>query len=159
MLSAVPAYASELGDLALECIAALDAGDQPGFDAAATAIKARDDVFDTEERAQAEECLTRGYGEPWEYWYASSSFEPSAAIEARIEAASDAKVAKERAVAQAAVDEAKANAAKAENAERVATMVYLSCSTLLARDEVAAMTSSVCVESFLANGLPTVPAP
>ncbi|MFP5479895.1 MAG: hypothetical protein ACLGIE_09435 [Alphaproteobacteria bacterium] len=45
-------------------------------------------------------------------------------------------------------------AARTANAERVATLVYLSCTDLLARDQVAAMTNQVCVDSFLTNGLP-----
>ncbi len=36
-------------------------------------------------------------------------------------------------------------------------MVYASCAELLGRDQVAAMTNELCVETFLTNGLPTVP--
>jgi hypothetical protein len=148
------ARADVLSDLADQCQSALAAGDQAGFEAAAAAIQARDDIFNAEARKRAEACLSQGYGEPWEYWFPSDSFEPSARIEARIKATSDAKLAKERAATKAAADAADAEAARAANAERVAAMVYLSCSALLARDQEVAMTNSVCVESFLANGLP-----
>lgn len=151
------ARADVLLDLADQCQSALAAGDQAGFETAADAIKARDDIFNAEARKRAEDCLSQGYGEPWEYWFSSDSFEPSARIASRIKATSDAKLAEERAATKAAADAANAEAARAANAERVATMVYFSCSTLLARDQVAAMTSSVCVDSFLANGLPSAP--
>lgn len=139
--------ADVLSDLADECQAALSKGDSAAFHQVAEAIKLRQDVFNTDARERAEACLSEGYGEPWEYWFGSSSFEPTAAIEARIKAHSDAKAAARQAEAKAVADEA-------ENAERVATLVYLSCSNLFAQDQVAAMTNQLCVDTFLANGLP-----
>lgn len=153
------ATADALSDLADKCIAALAAGDQPGFEAASNAIRQRDDVFNTEARERAEACLSQGYGETWEYWYPTSSFEPRATIEARINAAADAKLEEERAAAQAEGDAAKAEANRAENAKRVAALVYVSCFTLFTRDKVAAMTNPVCVDSFLQTGLPASAAP
>jgi hypothetical protein len=67
------------------------------------------------------------------------------------------RAAAKRAEADASADaEAAAEQAahlREANAERLATMVYLSCSQLLIRDQVAAMTNAVCVDSFLQNGL------
>lgn len=146
--------ADVLSDLADQCQAALSKGDTAAFQKAAEAIKRRKDVFNTDARERAEDCLSKGYGEPWEYWFPSSSFEPTAAIEARMKSVEEAKAAERAAEAQAVIDAAKAEVARNANATRVAQLVYASCSTLLQDDQVAAMTNQICVESFLTNGLP-----
>ncbi len=152
VICATPATASVLGDLADECMAAIEAGDDAAFSAAADAIRSRDDVFDTSARKRAEACLSQGFGEPWEYWYPSEDWEPSSAIQARMTSTAEAK-------AKTAAEAAEAEAARISNAAQVAELVYRSCGTLLARDEVAAMTNALCVESFLTNGLPGSAAP
>lgn len=146
-MSGQMATSDVLSDLADQCLAAVAAGDTSAFQEVAEAIKLRQDVFNTDARERAEACLSEGYGEPWEYWFGSSSFEPTAAIEARIEAHNDAKAAARQAEAKAVADEA-------ENTEKIATLVYLSCSNLFAQDQIAAMTNQLCVDTFLANGLP-----
>lgn len=153
--SLVVASAETLGELADRCMMAVTANDEMAFQDAAEALKQRQDVFDTAARVKAEQCLSSGYGEPWEYWFPSDSFEPSAAIAARIKATADAKAADRQAKADAEAAAAQKEADRKSNAERVAALVYGSCATLLARDEVEAMTNQICVESFLANGLPS----
>lgn len=158
-LLATPARPDALADLAAACTAALQAGDGTGFEAAAEAIKLRRDIFDTATRRAAEACLSRGYGEPWKYDFVSGRWLPSKVAEDRVAAAEAARVARQRAAAHSAAEAAAAEAARAQNARQVAALVYLSCSTLLSRDQLAAMTSAVCVDSFLANGLPPLPRP
>lgn len=149
-----PARADALSDLADRCEAALAAGDDAGFRAAADAIRQRKDVFNVEARKRAEACLSTGYGESWEYWFPSESFEPRAAIDARIAATAAARQAEQDAEAAAEATAAQAEADRQANAARVAALVYVACSELLDRDEVAALTNPVCVDSFLASGLP-----
>lgn len=146
--------ASVLGDLADQCMAAIEAGDMAAFEMAADAIRERDDVFDAEARLKAEDCLSLGYGERWEYWAPADEWQATSAIQARMKTTADAKSREERAAIDAQVEAERLEAERQANSARVAAMVYASCTTLLARDQVAAMTSSVCVDSFLANGLP-----
>lgn len=155
LLSGQMASSDALSDLADRCLAEVAAGNIPAFEETAEAIKKRKDVFNTDARERAEDCLSQGYGEPWEYWFPSSSFEPTAAIAARIRAVEEAKAAERAAEAQAAIDAAKAEVERSGNAAKVAQLVYASCTTLLRDDEVAAMTNQLCVESFLSNGLPS----
>lgn len=153
-MSCQMASSDVLSDLADQCLAAVAGGNTSAFEQAAEAIKKRKDVFNTDARQRAEDCLSRGYGEPWEYWFPSSSFEPTAAIQARIKAVEETKTAEREAEAQAVIDAAKAEVARTANAARVAELVYGSCKILLRDDEIAAMTNQLCVDSFLANGLP-----
>jgi hypothetical protein len=160
-LSVLPCIASAdvLSDLADQCMSAVEAGDDAAFSETAEAIKKRKDVFNTEAREKAEECLGLGYGEPWMYHFPTSRFMSVAQYDASFKIAEEAKRRTAESEEQAAAKAAEQKAAKAENAERVATMVYVACTTLLARDQVAAMTNQLCVESFLANGLPNPVAP
>lgn len=140
--------ASALEALADRCDAALEADDRAAFDAVVEAVRPRKDVFDIEVRKRVEACLSRGLGEPWEYSFPESAWLPVAEAQARQKARGDAA----RAEALSAAD---AEARRMENIKRVATMIYQSCSALLSRDQVAAMTNQLCVDTFLENGLPT----
>lgn len=148
------AAGSALGDLADTCMAAIEANDGAAFQTAAEALMHRKDVFDTDALRKAEKCLSLGFGEPWEYWFPADEFQSRAAIDARIAATADAKNRKVQEEADAKANAERLAAERQANAERVANMVYVACSITLKRDQVAAMTNSVCVESFLANGLP-----
>lgn len=154
MSPVTPASASILGDLADECMVAVEANDDVAFKAAADAIRKRSDVFDTKALLRAEECLSRGYGEPWEYWLPASAFMTSAEVQNRLAGVAADKAAKALSEALAKVAAERVEAERIANAARVAEMVYASCSTLLGQDQVAAMTNPTCVDSFLANGLP-----
>lgn len=167
LLSGLPeiAVADELSDLSDQCIAAVEAGDAAAFEAAADAIRKRKDVFNTEARKRAESCLSTGLGEPWEYYFPESAWWPVSEIRAREKARADAEVAERSAAIEAEAAAMRAEAAamaaaaaeeaeRRANAARVATLVYAACEILLARDQVAAMTNQLCVESFLTNGLP-----
>lgn len=154
VLTAGYASAQSLEDLADQCEAAVSAADQVKFDDVASRIIKRQDVFDTALRERLEDCLTDGHGEPWEYDWPAGAFMSSAAVEAKLREAEVEKGRKARAAAQAAQAEADLQTAKARNAARVAELVYASCSALLVDNQVAAMTNQLCVESFLANGLP-----
>lgn len=136
-----------LTELAERCEAALRADDQAAFQEVFSKLQTRKDVFVVEVRQRVEACLSAKFGEPWEYSFPDSQWLPVADAQSRLKAREDAR----QAASQAVADEA---AARTANAERVATLVYLSCTDLLARDRVAAMTNPVCVDSFLANGLP-----
>lgn len=154
-----PATADVLSDLADQCSAALLAGDDASFQAAADAIRDQKNVFNTVAIKQAEKCLSEGFGEPWEYWFPDSEFVSSAEVFSRVAAQDEAKQQK-REAAVAAWAAAELNEANRKaNAARVAQLVYRSCGTLLADDEVAAMTNEICVESFLTNGLPAPTTP
>jgi hypothetical protein len=155
-LSVLPCIVSAdvLSELADQCMASVEAGDEAAFAEAAEAIKKRKDVFNTEAREKAEKCLGLGYGEPWMYHFPTSRFMSVAQYDVTFKIAEEAKRRTAESDEQAAATAAQQKAAKAENAERVATMVYVACTTLLARDQVTAMTNQLCVESFLANGLP-----
>jgi hypothetical protein len=146
----VDARADVLSGLADICITALEAGDLSGFDHVAQEIRKRKDVSNAEARKRAEECLSRGYGQPWEYWFPGQRWEPSADVQARQRATEATKQAEADADAAAARTEADRQA----NAVRVAAVVHASCIDLAREDLRAAMTNSVCVDSFLANGLP-----
>lgn len=148
------AIAQSLKDLADQCDMAVSSENKSAFSEISGKLKKRQDVFDTAVRTRIEDCLSIGYGEPWEYDWPSGSFMSSSAVAAKLQAAKDEKARKARAATAAAKAEADLQAAKDRNAARVAQLVYSSCATLLLDDQVAAMTNQLCVESFLANGLP-----
>lgn len=158
-MSAAPVRSDVLGDLAADCMQAVQTQDEAAFDRLSSAIMKRKDIFNTPSRELAEECLSLGFKEPWEYNYPAGQFMSSASSEARLKAAADARSQKAQDAARRVAEEARQEAERKANAARVATLVYVSCSTLLARDEVAAMTNALCVDSFLANGLPVQPNP
>lgn len=147
-----PAWALE--DIAERCESALSSGDRAAFEAVVDAIRPRKDVFDIDARKRVEACLSQGFGEPWEYSFPDRAWLSVAEAQGRLadrEAAEDAAAQKE---AESAAEAARQERMREENAQRVAELVYTSCVVLLDRDEIAAMTNQVCVESFLANGLP-----
>lgn len=146
--------AAALEAVAERCEAALASGDPTDFEAVVDAIRLRKDVFDIDARKRVEACLSEGFGEPWEYSFPESEWLSVAEAKARAADREAAKAAAAQALADADAAAAQAAADRQVNAERVATLVYLSCTDLLARDQVAAMTNPVCVDSFLANGLP-----
>lgn len=151
---ATQAKGDGFSDLADQCMTAIEAGDTSAFEVAAEAIKKRSDVFNTEARKKAEACLSQGYGEIWVYDFPASRFMTSQKVLEGLAAANAAKLAKAMEEVERELAAADLAHRKAENAERVATLVYGACTTLLARDEVEAMTNQLCVDSFLTNGLP-----
>jgi hypothetical protein len=150
----VPAHAERLADLASQCQDAVQAGNAAAFEAIASEIVKYQNVFDTALNKAVVDCLSQGSGEPWEYDWPSGEFKSSADVVAGLRAADAAEAAKARKAAEARRLAADLAVAREENAARVATLVYAACSTLLDRDQVAAMTNPVCIESFLASGLP-----
>lgn len=152
LLGAGPAAALEA--VADSCEAALASGDRAAFDAAVDAIRPRKDVFDTELRQRVEACLSKGFGEPWAYSFPESEWLPVAEEQRRADQRTAAKAATTAADAEAADRAARAEEERQHNAKRVADLVYISCTIVLKRDQVEAMTNALCVESFLANGLP-----
>jgi len=162
---ATRADADPIMDLAEQCRSAVEAGDDAAFQAAAAQLVELRHVWNTEAILIGSECLTKGFGTTWAYSYPQSRFVSKDQVEAEAKAAADANAASARAAAiaeeQAATRVAADLAAQAEreaerqaNAAQVAELVHASCTTLLERDQVAAMTNSICVESFLSNGLP-----
>lgn len=156
-----PAQAFGEMELAEKCRAAVAAGDDAAFKAAADELLKLRHVFDTKAVSIASECLTTGFGTEWGYSYPKGRFVSQDELDAEEKAAEEAKAATDRAIAAARAEadaEAAALAAvEAEhraNAQRVAELVYTSCATLLERDQVAAMTNATCIDSFLLNGLP-----
>lgn len=160
-----PAFADPIMDLAELCRSAVEAGDDAAFQAAADQLLDLRNIWNTEAIPIASECLTNGYGTAWAYSVPQSRFVSKDQVDAEAKAASDANAAiaqaaaEEKAAAEAraaalVAAEAEREALRRANAARVAELVHASCATLLDRDQVAAMTNSVCVESFLANGLP-----
>lgn len=162
---ATQAHADPIMDLAEQCRSAVEAGDDAAFQAAAAQLIALRHIWNSQAISIASECLTKGYGTAWAYSVPQSRFVSKDQVDAEAKVASDANAA----IAQAAAEEKAAAEARAAalvaaeaerealgraNAARVAELVHASCTTLLDRDQVAAMTNSVCVESFLANGLP-----
>lgn len=139
--------ASALTDIAEQCEAALASGDLAEMEAVLEAVRPRRDVNEIAPRKRVEVCLSEAFGEPWEYSFPEREWLPVSEAEARLEARRDAKRAEKRSAAKTEAD-------RLENIDRVATLVYASCSTLFARDQVAAMTNQLCVETFLDNGLP-----
>ena len=165
-LSAQPSTAQTFADLAKECVAALEASDTPRFDLAAEAVKRSHGVLNIAARETAAACLSQGYGEPWIYHERSGQFMSEVDYAARYKAADAALAYTSKVDDQNRIDEverlaeqSRKEAARAENADRVAALVYVSCLTLFTRDRVAAMTNAVCVESFLQTGLPASAAP
>lgn len=154
LIASGPAAAQSPADLADQCDAAVASGDRTAFTAVASKVVQLRNVFDTDARTRLEDCLTDGYGEPWEYDWPAGAFMSSAAVEAKLREAEVQKGREARAAAAAAQAEADLQAAKVRNANRIAALVYSSCSTLFDRDQVAAMTNQLCVDSFLSNGLP-----
>ena len=161
----LPASADPVMDFAEQCRSAVEAGDDAAFQAAAAQLIELRHVWNTEAILIVSECLTKGFGTAWDYSYPQSRFVSEDQVAAEAKAAAEANAATARAAAAAerqAAERAAADlAAKAErealrqaNAAKVAELVYLSCMALLERDQVAAMTNSTCVESFLSNGLP-----
>jgi hypothetical protein len=157
---AAPLRADVLGDLAAECMAAVQAQDEAAFVTRSDAIMKRKDIFNTASRELAEQCLTLGFNEPWEYDFPSGEFLASATVEARLKAVDDAEFRKMQDEAKSKADAERMEIEREANADRVASMAYAACSILFDRDMVVAMTNAVCVDSFLANGLPAmVPLP
>jgi hypothetical protein len=161
-----PASADPIMELAEQCRSAVEAGDDAAFQAAAAQLVELRHVWNTEAILIGSECLTKGFGTAWDYSYPQSRFVSKDQVEAEAKAAADASAASARATdeaeRQAAARAAAELAADIErearrkaNASRVSDLVYASCATLLERDQVAAMTNSICVESFLTNGLPS----
>lgn len=147
LLAGLASPSHALNDLAERCEEALQSGDRIAFEEVVTALRPRKDVFATAARKRVEKCLSEGFGEPWAYSFPDSAWLSVSEAEARMTARQEANLAQERAKDY---DEAQRKA----NVERVWMMVYASCSTLLERDQVAAMTNALCVNSFLENGLP-----
>lgn len=142
------AEAEGLNDIAEKCESALSSGDPAAMEAVLEAVRPRRDVNEVASRKRVEACLSKGFGEPWEYSFPEREWLSVADAQARLQAKRDAKANEERAKAQSEAD-------RAANASRVAELVYSSCTALFRRDQVAAMTNELCVETFLRVGLPS----
>lgn len=149
-----PVNAASLGELVDRCEAAAKSGDQVEFGSVEGEVRALRNVFDTARIAALEECLTDGSGETWFYHPPSAKFMTQTEYEVSYRIAEEAKRRTADAEAKARAEARDLAKSKADNASRVAALVYASCNTLFRSDQVAAMTNQLCVESFLTSGLP-----
>ena len=162
----IPAYAGELSNkeksLLMRCESYMAKGDQVSAQAVlsglASAIRSRNLSEDDGEiladiNSTTKECVEFAYGAGARYILSEGKFLTDDRL---LEIESDRAAQEALRVAEA---EDKIEALQAERQERlmkarIYRKVHESCITLATRDEVAAFTNSLCVESFLANGLP-----
>ncbi len=93
-------------------------------------------------------------GEPWVYSQIDRRFRNEAEAKAERLAAYEATLAESRAAQAAEQAIAQRQRDYDRNAARVATLSQDACVELFRTDQIAAMTNSVCVASFISFGLP-----
>lgn len=126
-----------------ECFAALANNDEQAIRAASDAIKNLRDLDQTLDKVDAATCVTKATGEKWSYYPDLGRVVPAAVIDwIKIMAKKE--------------DEAVA-LYNALNQETVANKVYTACLELHDKSEVSAMTNQSCIETFRANGHPSLP--
>lgn len=174
--AATPAQAQdqrEVNSLAQECIDALDSGDLAKATTIATTFaELRNRTVAQPARQQASECLSQVSGKTWVFDTSSLSFIPLSLQQAQREmdrilldmSRKQVDAHKEiREILQEAAEQDAATElllAEAEEAyqsaleSRVNAQTLIACNALYARDEHAALLSSVCHPLFVVNGLP-----
>ncbi|QYK42825.1 MAG: hypothetical protein KF887_06910 [Paracoccaceae bacterium] len=174
--------ASARAELIAACASAISTGNTSAADTAAKSIMQFRYVFDTKQIAASLDCLNAVTGQAWIYSSSEAAFLTVEDNQARASAREAEARARELAASERALEEARQQAAlrieqeaeaaalraerdaeatairAAREAERerradILLRTYLACQTLLAKDEVAALTNPVCHPLFLELGL------
>lgn len=155
---------SDAMKLATDCLALFSSGSKSQAEAAAREVAAWTGQIGPAAMSNGTSCLNQVLGPSWQWSTKEKRFlNPSESAEANAEKrAADSVLAMtegleqelHRKADQQAVLRAKAQTALLERRIVAVQRTFEACSTLLSRDEVAALTNPVCSAIFLAQGLP-----
>lgn len=166
------AKALEATELASECNRLIDSGQIDEARTKAEILTNESPVRSDAVRSSIKLCLDRALEPGWEYSFGSGRFispteqaerdaeretfnkKAAASVENRLAAEAAQRKAAAGALATAALLKAQRLAEDETRRLIVHEAIYSACSQLLDKDRIAALTNSVCVESFLTNGLP-----